>query len=181
MRDSTVATRYAKALFLVTEKRGETVRALEDLKGLREVLAPGSRVASYLATPQVRLADKRRAAAATLEGRASRPVALFVDLLLRKKRLAELPTIVSEFEALVERSQGIVHAQVVSAVPLEEAERDRLLAELRRVTGKNVRIYPRTDPSVVGGAYVRIGDHVIDRTVKTLLEAIEHQLLMTSV
>jgi F-type H+-transporting ATPase subunit delta len=181
MRDSTVAARYAKALFILTERRGESARALEEVKGLREVLKPGSRVGDYLATPQVLLADKRRAVVATLEGRCSHAVVLFVDLLLRKKRLPEFARIVSEFEALVERAQGIVHAQVVSAVPLVDAERERLLAELKRVTGKSVRLYPQVEPAVLGGVYVRIGDRVIDRTVKTLLERIEHQLMETSV
>ena len=60
MRDSSVAGRYARALFLLTEKRGETVAALEDLKGMWEVLKPGTRVGDLFATPQVLLADKRR-------------------------------------------------------------------------------------------------------------------------
>lgn len=181
MKDSTVAARYARALFIVTERRGETDRALEDLKGLRAVVAPGSRVGGYLATPQLLLADKRRALEAALSGRCVRSVAVFLDLVLRKKRLPEFDLIVAEFEALVEKARGIVHAQVVSAVPLADAERARLLAELQRVTGKTVRLYPQVDPAVIGGAYVRIGDRVIDRTVKTLLERIEHQLMATSV
>lgn len=181
MRDASVAGRYARALFIVTEKRGETARALEDLRALRDVIGPGGRVGEFLGTPQVLLADKRRALGKVLEGRCVRSAVLFLDLLLRKKRLPEFAMIVSEFEALVEKAQGIVHAQVVSAVPLADAEREKLLGELRRVTGKTVRIYPQVDPSVLGGAYVRIGDRIIDRTVKTLLESIEHQLMETSV
>ena len=58
MKDTTVAARYAKALFIVTEKRGETAKALEDLKGLGQVLEPGTRVATFLANPETRLPDQ---------------------------------------------------------------------------------------------------------------------------
>lgn len=176
MKDTTVAARYARALMIVTEKRGETVRALEDLKGLVTVMAHGSPVAQHLASPQLRLADKREALRRALEPRVVRVVLLFVDLLLRKRRLDELATIAVEFEALVEKAQGVQRAHAVSAVPMEEAEASRLHAALERTTGKKIKLTREVDPSIIGGALVRIGDHVIDRTVRTLLESIEKQL-----
>ena len=176
MSGTTVAARYARALFIVTERRGETPQALEDLKGMGEMIRPGARVGALLTTPQVLLADKRKALLKVMEGRGLRAVTLFVDLLLRKKRLGEFPTIVTEFEALVERQQGIRRAPVVSAVALTAAERQRLHAELERTTGSHIRLGAEVDPRLLGGALVRIGDRVIDRSVRTLLDAIERQL-----
>lgn len=181
MKDTSVAGRYARALFIVTEKRGETPRALEDLKGLWKVCAPGTPVSRLLGTPMVLLSDKRKVLLQALEGRAVHSVTLFVDLLLRKKRLNELETIVTEFEALVERQQGIQRAAVTSAVPLIEAERERLHRELERMTGKKIRLTAGVDTRLVGGALVRIGDRVVDRSVHSLLAAIERQLMETSV
>jgi len=181
MRDTSVAGRYARGFFILTEKRGETVRALEDLKGLNEVVKPGSRVGNVLAGPGVRLIDKREALRRGLEGKVAHTVVLFVDLLLRKKRLAEFATIVAEFEALVEKAQGIRRAHVVSAVPLTAAEIERLHAELERHTRSKIRLTAEVDPKLVGGALVRIGGHVIDRSVATLLRAIEAQLAEATV
>ena len=181
MKDTTVGARYARALFLLTEKRGETVRALEDLKGMGEVLKPGSRVGTLLATPQVLLADKRRVMLQLLEGRVAHAVALFLDLLLRKHRLRELEVIVHEFEAIVERQQGIQRAQVVSAVPLSSQELARLHKELEGRTKSKIHLTAAIDDRLVGGALVRIGDRVIDRSVRTLLEQIERQLFEVSV
>lgn len=181
MQDTTVAARYAKALFLVTEPRGETAQALADLKGLWEVVKPGTRVGYFLATPQVLLSDKRKALLQSLEGASLRSVALFLDLLLKKKRLAELERVVTEFEALVERAQGLQRAHVVSAVPMTDAETQRLHAELERYTKKKIRLTAEVDSSLVGGALVRIGDRVVDRSVRTLLETIGRQLHETSV
>jgi F-type H+-transporting ATPase subunit delta len=181
LNTGTVAARYARALFIVTEKRGESEQALTDLKSLREVLKPGSRVAALLATPQVLLSDKRTAVKKVLEGRALKSVELFADLLLRKKRLPEFNGIVTEFQALVEKKQGIRWAYAVSAVPLSDAERSKLHAELEKTTGAKIQLVATVDPSLLGGALVRIGDRVVDRSVRTLLESIEQRLEEVSV
>jgi len=180
-QDTSVASRYAKALFLVTEKRKETVRALEDLKGLVDLLKPGSRIGGFLASPGVRPADKRALIQRGLEGKVSRTVLVFIDLLLRKQRLHGFETIVAEFEALVEKAQGIQRAQVTSAVPLTKPELERLHRELERSTKSKINLTTEVDPRLLGGALVRIGDHVIDRSVRTLLSSIEQQLMEVSV
>jgi F-type H+-transporting ATPase subunit delta len=181
LRDTIVAGRYARALFLITEKRKETVRALEDLKGVAQVLAPGTRVGGFFASPEVRLPQKRAALMSGFEKHALRTVLVFVDLLLRKKRLVELPTIVTEYEALVEKMQGVERAKVISAVSLLPGELETLHRELEAMTHRSIRLTTEVDPSLIGGALVRIGDRVIDRSVRTLLEAISRQLAETTV
>jgi F-type H+-transporting ATPase subunit delta len=181
VRDTTVASRYAVALFSVTEKRGVTVQALEDLKALAPVLDPRSAAGSQLASPQLRLQDKRDALKTVLEGRVQPIVAIFIDLLMRKKRMREFETIVGQFEALVERAQGIQRAHVVSAVPLAGDESARLLAVLEKYTKMKVKLTTEVDPALLGGALARIGDRVVDRSVRSLLESIEQQLREVSV
>lgn len=176
MKDSTLAARYAKGLFLVTEKRGETVPAFEDLRSMASVLAPGSRLGGFFASPEVGLEAKRQAIRKAVEGRARPIVGVFVDLLLRKKRLRELPQIVIELESLIERSQGVKRAHLVSAVPLTAPETARLQRELEEMTGGQVKLTAEVDPDVLGGAMVRIGDRMIDRTVRTMLDTIGKQL-----
>lgn len=190
MSDSHVSGRYAMALFLLTEKvaakEGQPLavvleRTLDELQGVAGLFAPGTRAGEFLANPQVNPADKRRVIASSLENRTQRSVAVFTDLLLRKKRLRYLGDVVTDFRSLVEKAQGLQRAQVVSAVPLASDEVARLHAELERTTGKKIVLSQRVDPKLVGGAYVRIGDRIIDRSVKTLLETISHQLFGVSV
>jgi len=103
-------------------------------------------------------------------------VTLFVDLLLKKKRLGEFETVLQEFEALVEKQQGIHRAQVVSAVPLTADELRRIHANLETSTGGKINLTATVEPELIGGALVKIGDRVIDRSVRTMLEAIHEQL-----
>lgn len=190
MSEAHVSSRYAMALYLLTEKRSARdgqplvdalARTLGDLRGVAELVRPGSRLGGFLANPQVKPADKRRVLESGLGGRALRSVAVFADLLLRKKRLRFVDEITKEFQELVEQAQGLRRAKVVSAVPLLRDEVARLHGELERTTGKKIVLTESVDPALVGGAYVRIGDRVIDRSVKTLLETISHQLYDVSV
>jgi F-type H+-transporting ATPase subunit delta len=164
-------------LFLVTERRRETDRALEDLRALAEVAKPETPAGRALASHQVLLTDKRTVLRRVLEGKSLASVAMFADLLLRKHRFVDLPAIAEYFEGLVERKHGIHRATVASAVPLTDAERARLHEELERMTGATVTLTPVIDPALLGGAQVRLGDRLVDRSVKSMLESIEHQLL----
>lgn len=181
MKDTTVSSRYAHALMIVTERRGETARALQDLQALLVAMGPGTRAGAILSSPLVRLPDKRKVITQVLAGHVLSSVVVFVDLLLRKKRLGDFPVIVTEFEALVERAQGIQRAEVSSAVALTDGELERLHTALERWTRKHIKLQAQVDPSLVGGAMVRIGDRVIDRSVRTLLESISKQLHEASV
>jgi F-type H+-transporting ATPase subunit delta len=176
VRDTTLGARYAKGLFLTTEKRGESVPAFEDLRVVASLLAPGSRMGRFFATPEIGLEVKRDAIRKALTGKTLPIVVVFMDLLLRKKRLHELPQIVIELEGLIEKSQGVKRAHLVSAVPLTAAETDRLHRELEELTGGKIKLTSEVDAEVLGGALVRIGDRVIDRTVRTLLDAMGQQL-----
>lgn len=190
MSEDHVSGRYAHALFLFTEKRaakegqpfvGMLERTLADLRGVAGLVRPESRLGRFLSDPKVNPNDKRRVLETGLKGRAMNSVAIFADLLLRKKRLRDVDEIAKLFQALVEKAQGLQRAQLVSAVPMTRDEVTRLHAELERTTGKKIVLTESVDASLVGGAYVRIGDRIIDRSVKTLLETISHQLFEVGV
>src|SRR5262245_33060523 len=190
IKDASIAARYARALQLLLEKQSAKSgkpplpaleQALAELQGLVKLVAPGTRVGKFLVDPQISPADRRAVLEHGLQGRVSPGVRVFADLLLRKKRIPLIASVAHEFQVLVERVKGLERATSVSAVPLTEDERRRLHAELERVTGKKIVIEYHVDPSLVGGAYVRIGDHVIDRSVRSLLETLANQLYEVSV
>jgi F-type H+-transporting ATPase subunit delta len=188
--DVSIAGRYARALLILSEKQtaksgqaliGVLEQTLDELQGLAELFGQGSRAGAYLLNPQVSPADRRRVLDGALQGKVLPSVRVFADLLLRKHRLNVISAVAHEFQVIVERKKGLERAVVVSAVPLPEAERLRLVKELERVTGKKIVLETRVDATLLGGAYVRIGDRVIDRSVKTLLSTIANQLYEVSV
>jgi F-type H+-transporting ATPase subunit delta len=190
IKDASVAARYARALQILTEKQaaknGQPLLALleqtlVELQGVASLVAPGTRLGRFLLDPQISPDDRRKVLERGLTGKVLPSVRVFGDLLLRKHRLSLAESIAHEFQAIVERAKGLERAMVVSAVPLTEAEEQRLHSELERFTGKHIVLEARLDPALVGGAYVRIGDRVIDRSVRSLLGAIARQLQEVSV
>ncbi|MCE9628109.1 MAG: ATP synthase F1 subunit delta [Candidatus Eisenbacteria bacterium] len=190
MNDSSVSGRYARALFLLVEKQSAKAgvpilpvleQTLEELKGLESITTPGTRAGNFFMDPQVSPADRRRVLDQALQGKVLPNVRVFADLLLRKKRLVLIAPIAREFQAIVERVKGLDRATVVSAVALGKDELDRLHRELEKVTGKKIVLETQVDPALIGGAFVRIGDRVIDRSVKSLLASLAHQLYEVSV
>jgi F-type H+-transporting ATPase subunit delta len=190
IKDASVAGRYARALQILTDhqaaKGGQPhipllEQTLEELQGLSQLLAHGTRLGKFMLDPQISPLDRRRVLETGLRQRVLPSVRVFADLLLRKKRLTILGTIVHEFQAIVERVKGLERALVVSAVRLTDGEQDRLHRELERFTGKKIVLESLVDASLVGGAYVRIGDRIIDRSVKSLLGSLARQLYDVSV
>ena len=190
MSDSSVAGRYARALYLLVQKQtaksGQPIlpvldQTLEELQGVVTLAAPGTRAGKFFMDPQVSPADRRRVLDQALQGKVLPSVRVFADLLLRKKRLVLVKAVAREFQSIVERAKGLDRATVVSAVALNNDERDRLHRELEKVTGKKIVLEAQVDPTLIGGAYVRIGDRVIDRSVKNLLSSIANQLYEVSV
>lgn len=181
MSEQTVAHRYAHALFMVANRKDQVPGTLEDLQAIIALLDGDARIGQFFRSPLVRAETKRELIGKALAGRVRPWVREFVDLLLRKKRVAYFRPAVAEYAALVEEWRGIQRVEVVSAVPLTEDETRRLHVELERITSKTVQINASVDPALIGGMFVRIGDRVIDRTVKSLLEAVEHRLFAVSV
>lgn len=190
IKDASVAGRYARALQILTEKQSAKAgrahipvleQTLEELQGLAQLLAHGTRLGKFVLDPQISPADRRRVLEQGLEQRVLPSVRVFADLLLRKKRIALLAAIAHEFQVIVERAKGLERATVVSAVRLTDGERDRLHRELERFTGKKIVLESLVDAALVGGAYVRIGDRVIDRSVRSLLGSLAQQLYEVSV
>ena len=190
IKDASVSARYARALQILTEKQAAKdgrahipllEQTLEELQGVSQLLAHGTRLGRFVLDPQISPLDRRRVLEQGLEKRVLPSVRVFADLLLRKKRLVLLATITHEFQVIVERAKGLERATVVSAVRLTDGERDRLHRELERFTGKKIVLESLIDAALVGGAYVRIGDRVIDRSVKSLLGSLAQQLYEVSV
>ena len=140
-------------------------------------IAGDRRAVAVLANPAI--AVERRAAALRdmLSDRVSPSVLNLVQLMLRRGRIEELPRVASEFRRLDDERQGIVHAAVTSAAELTQDEIRELTARLERSTGGRVALDVEVDPSLLGGLVVRVGDRMIDGSVRGRLERLRNQLL----
>jgi F-type H+-transporting ATPase subunit delta len=99
-----------------------------------------------------------------------------LGLLAENGRLDYLPEIAEQFEELVAEDQNVTDVEVVSAVPLDQRQTERLAAALRDRLGREVRLHCRSDPGLIGGAVVRAGSLLIDGSLTGKLERLETEL-----
>ena len=161
---ATTARRYAEAAFQIAERDDATERWLEDLDAVIPVLAD-ERIARVLQNPAVPLDARQRVLDASLADRPA-PVRNLVGLLLRRGRVDLLPLVAREFARLRDRRAGIVTAAVTSAAALEDDELRALTQRLEQMTGAQVRLETGVDPGIIGGLVVRLGDRLIDGSVR---------------
>ncbi len=165
------ARRYAEALLEV---------AGGDVPGFRASL---ERVAGGLGAEQIRwLRDRRvplgRRRAALEQAMRDEPAAVraAATLLLERDRIGILRDVARAFGDLVDKREGIVNTKVTSPVPLDERARTDLVGRLERATGKTIRATFATDPAIIGGLVVQVGDHLIDASVRAQLDALRARL-----
>ncbi len=175
-RRSSGARRYAEAAFEVAMRDGTLERWRSELD-LAAGLAGDRRAVAILSNPAI--AVERRAAVLRdlLTDRVSQPVLNLVQLMLRRGRIDELPRVASEYRRLDDERQGIVHATVTSAAELTQDEIRELTARLERTTGGRIALEVEVDPNLLGGLVVRVGDRMIDASVRGRLERLRNQLL----
>jgi F-type H+-transporting ATPase subunit delta len=98
-------------------------------------------------------------------------------VLLRRRRLGELPVIAKRLRTLADEKNGVCRAKIVSAGSLPESYFNQLKLRLESVVGKRIIVEHEEDPSLIGGVLVRVGNNTIDGSVKGRLEELERQLL----
>ena len=167
------ARRYAEALLALSPNE----RAVAELRSSLEKIAPAfDRVTvAGLRDPSVPMKQRIAALSAALTAEPAAVRSLMV-LLLESDRIALVPQIALAFGDLVDRREGIAKARITTAVPLKEPEQRELVTRLERESGRKLRATFAVDPTLIGGAKVQIGDHLIDSSVRAKLVALGRQL-----
>ena len=175
MPTSGVARRYARAVFEIASAENNLDGWLRDLRGIQSLLEEPA-LAAMLKSPAVSREAKLRRCEELLQqfGEKQRN---FVSVLIQNQRGGIIPDVVTSFEEELDRSRGIVHAQVTTAIPLKELEAADVRRRLERVTGRQVVMSAVVDPSIVGGFVARIGDQLIDASVVGRLQALRASLM----
>jgi F-type H+-transporting ATPase subunit delta len=167
---------YAEALFAVASAEGELEQVETQLYAFAKLLEREDRVRDALVDPQLPAENKRGLIRDTLGERAN-PIAVnLLGLLVEQGRAREIDRVVSAMSEVAADSRRHVLAEVRTAVPLDEAQRSRLAAALSEATGREVEVRVIVDPTVIGGLVARVGDTIIDGSVRSRLDEAKQQM-----
>ena len=175
-RRESAARRYAEAAFEVAT-RDKTVDTWRSELETAAAIVADEKVGRALANPSIPLEERTATAEKTFSRIVSRPVLNLMGLMLRRGRIEELPRLAAEFRRLDDERQGITHATATSVSSLTPDEVGALTQRLEQFTGGRVELDVQVDPSLLGGLVVRVGDRLIDGSVRSRLERLRNQLL----
>jgi F-type H+-transporting ATPase subunit delta len=167
---------YAEALFAVARAEGTLGEVEDELFRFSQTLQGNDELRDALTDARIPAARRQQIVEDLLGGKASSTTVALVSMVVGTGRARDLPTII---ERLVEMSAAEANkevAEVRSAVPLTDDQRDRLAKALEDATGKQVEIKVVVDPSVLGGIVAQVGDTVIDGSVRRRLDQLKNAL-----
>ncbi|ACI91735.1 ATP synthase F1, delta subunit [Afipia carboxidovorans OM5] len=174
---SGVAGRYATALFELArdQKSIDAVRA--DVDKFAALLADNPDLVRLVRSPVFTAQEQGKALDAVLTKAGITGItANFLKVLTANRRLFAVNDVIRAFRALVAKFRGEATADVTVAEPLNDKNLDALKASLKSVTGKDVDLNVKVDPSIIGGLIVKLGSRMVDSSLRTKLNSIKHAM-----
>ncbi|NLP45062.1 MAG: F0F1 ATP synthase subunit delta [Peptococcaceae bacterium] len=180
MLNGALARRYAQALFELAVEVSLLDQVDAELQELTKLIAENSELRHLLNHPNIEAKTKKEVLNKILDQNISDITRHFFYLLIDRRRQNLTKHIQREFTRLANEARNVIEAQIVSAVPLAEAQEEKLKQVIAKATGKNVRLTTSVDSTLIGGAKLQIGDRVMDGSIATALEKLRNQLKKSS-
>jgi F-type H+-transporting ATPase subunit delta len=172
-----VSRQYATALADIAMAQGAADAVTQQLIGFGALYAESAELRNFLSSPAVSREAKHRVIEKLLARvGGSKIVRNFLFVVVDHQRAHLLPEVIAAFEEEIRQRQGIAEAQVSSAVELSKAQKAEMESTLQRLTGKRVEAKFSLEPSLLGGAVVRLGDTVYDGSLRSRLNNLRARL-----
>jgi F-type H+-transporting ATPase subunit delta len=178
-RESIVAKRYARALFEVAKDKGQISLIEKELKAVSGLIQENADFEKLLKHPNISAADKLDMIGSVFQGKVSEAVFNTLRLLVDRGRETILAGLVDEFVKIANDALGQATAIVATPGALSKEEEQQIAERFGQLTGKKIRVEHVTDPSLLGGMKVRIGDRLYDGSLSGRLARLQ-QTLQTS-
>lgn len=173
-----ISRTYGEALFeLAVEERQEEL-FLEEAECLQQIFAKNPELMKVLKHPKIEREEKIRTMKEIFEGRISKEMMGFLNLMIEKDRIGKIEETLTYFINQMKEHKGIGIAYVQTAVPLTEEQKKQTEARLLETTGyKKMEMHYIVQESLIGGMIIRIGDRVVDSTIRSKMEELERSLM----
>jgi F-type H+-transporting ATPase subunit delta len=177
MRETTIARNYAEALLALARKAGDLQAWGRMIDDVASAIDRDERLRLFLQAPQISAAQKNAVLSKAFEDRAPRLFLRYLQRLVTNRRQMLIPQIANEYRDLVDEVEGRVHAQVTLAAPVNDELRDVIAGHLSRTLGRPVVPQVRVNPNILGGIIVRVGDRVMDGSLRRRLGILRNRML----
>ncbi|BBO85650.1 ATP synthase subunit delta [Desulfosarcina ovata subsp. sediminis] len=170
MKNLAIARRYAKALMLIGKEDGQTDTYREELSAFAKLIEQEKSLQQVLVNPLYNADGRKKVLLNLIDNlNLSKAMATFLLFLFDKGRIGFLGNINDFFQKFADELKGVARASLVSATELSSEAIDKIRSALSKRTGKDIILEVEQDPDLIGGIVTRIGDLVLDGSVRTQL------------
>lgn len=173
---STVARNYAETLLALARKAEDAPGWGNMLRQVANAMTSDATLRGFLDSPRIGAEQKATVLSRALGDRVPRLFLRFLQSLVKNRRQMLIPVIANEYDTLLDASNGIVHARVTVSRITSDEERDAIGQRLSKVVGKTVVPHLEVDPAILGGVVVRIGDTVMDGSLRRRLGLLRRRM-----
>ena len=177
MRDVTIAKNYAEALLALARKAGDTTGWGTMIADVADAVERDQSLRHFLESPRVDAAKKNAILARAFQDRMPRLFVRYLQALVTNRRQMLIPEIAVAYRDLLDDVEGRVHARVTLAQEPTDAETAAIAQQLGRALGKTVVPHVCVNPAILGGVVVRVGDRVMDGSVRRRLAMLRNRLV----
>ncbi|HXZ94335.1 MAG TPA: ATP synthase F1 subunit delta [Dehalococcoidia bacterium] len=170
--------RYAQAAFKLALEKGELDSWQASLRKIAD-MTTDEKLVSLLENPKLPF-EAKKTILAELLGKINLGALNLAYLLVHKDKLGIAGDVSQQYDRLLDTYHGIEHVEVITALPLDDEDRERISSRFGEIIGRKVILDAQVDPSVVGGIKARIGDTLIDGSVRGKLGALRKSLVEIS-
>ncbi|MBR8700873.1 ATP synthase subunit delta, sodium ion specific [Fusobacterium sp. DD29] len=167
-----VGNRYAEAIYEIAESTGKIKEVYEVLNNLMELYKKDTDFRTFITHPLIDIDEKKKFLKDMYQS-ADEQVLDIVFYIMDKKRMRYIRSIVAEYLKIYYFNHQIVDVEATFAVEPTKAQQDKLIANLEKKTGKKVKLAIKIDKSIIGGGILRMGDTVMDGSIRKELEALK--------
>lgn len=177
MRETTIARNYAEALLALAFKANALGAWGDLIDGVATGIESDRRLRVFLESPRVSSKQKSEIFEKAYGASMPKPFVRFLQALVRNRRQMLIPAIAHEYRDLVDEVEGRIHASVTVAKEADDADRKIIVSQLSRALGKEVVPHFNVNPAILGGVVVRVGDTVLDGSVRKRLTTLRGRML----
>ncbi|MDQ6769279.1 MAG: ATP synthase F1 subunit delta [Gemmatimonadota bacterium] len=177
MNDATIGRNYADTLLTLARREGQQEEWGALIEAVAAAMQEDRTLKTFLESPKLAASRKIEILEKALGKRVPPLFLRFLETVIMKRRQMVIPAIALEYRALIDESEDRVHANVIVARDPGEPEKDALTRQLSRLFGKRVVPHISINPSILGGVIVKVGDTVMDGSVRRRLATLRSRML----